>query len=150
MNNILKTLIICCVLGAIIFTTACTREVIKYEPYPVITQTVPRPPDISRPDLPIIHLTILDIENTEKVVKAYIVTVLKLRNYTRALERVIQVYTNLSETLANDEKSTGLLPMSLSKTSGKHITPENIFSDIEREYNRINRLIDEGEYHEIE
>lgn len=69
----------------------------EYQEYPVPVYTVPAPPSIDRPELPIHELTEEDRKDTDKVIRAYIVSIRLLLNYAVAKEKIIQKYDELSK-----------------------------------------------------
>lgn len=77
------------------FTSCSTRT--EYRDVPVPVYSVPSPPVISRPELPIHKLTADDMLNSEKIVRAYIVSSRLLLNYAVALEEIVATYKKLSE-----------------------------------------------------
>lgn len=69
----------------------------EYREYPVPVYTVPAPPSIERPQLPIHSLTSEDREDSDKVIRAYIVSIRLLLNYSYAMEKIWDKYNRLSE-----------------------------------------------------
>jgi len=82
---------------SLLLLTACGRETIRYESYPLPVYVVPPPPEINRPHLPIYDLSIQDVQDTPKVLRAYVVSVRLLLNYAEAKEAIASTYKSLSE-----------------------------------------------------
>lgn len=83
---------------ALVLTTGCFNRTQQYRDVPVPVFQVPAPPDIERPHLPIHDLTSSDHRNdVEKVIRAYIVSVRLLLNYSEALEEIVDTYRRLAE-----------------------------------------------------
>lgn len=98
-----KSIILICLA---LFLTGCnflpTRTV--YEEYPVPVYKVPAPPEIDRPYLPIYDLAPMDKENTDKVIRAYIISVRLLLNYATAQEEILETYKRLSESTTSENR----------------------------------------------
>lgn len=112
MDKILQTLIafflIISVSGCGLFGT--TRD---YRNVPVPIYVVPSPPTIERPHLPIYDLSVVDKEDTDKVIRAYLVSFRLLLAYAEAQEEIIRTYRNLA-TRTDDSLFESIFTMSAS------------------------------------
>jgi hypothetical protein len=115
------------ILLLVAFLSGCnllpTRTV--YEEYPVPVYKVPAPPQIDRPYLPIYDLNALDSNNTQKVIRAYVISVRLLLNYAEAQEEILKTYERLSESTPMEQN------LLLTLTSGERRERDGPLSRLE-------------------
>ena len=76
--------------------TGCGLSQRQYRDVPVPVYRVPAPPNIEKPRLPIHDLTSSDIQDTQRVIRAYIVSTRLLINYAEALREIVDTYAELA------------------------------------------------------
>ena len=93
-------------------------ERVVYEEYPIPVYTIPEPPEIERPSLPIHSLSERDRDDSETVIRAYVISTRLLLNYAVALEEIVQAYADLAETTKNQVTFPNLLGQQRRTVSG--------------------------------
>lgn len=93
-----------------------------YEEYPVPVYKVPEPPSIDRPYLPIYDLSPADNNDTEKVIRAYVISVRLLLNYAKAQEEILKTYKELSESTNKNDRVRSLSRVSMSAESNRPLS----------------------------
>lgn len=86
------------VLAILALITGCStqEQKIKYEIVKVPVYTVPMPPKLDRPSLPIKSLTEEEKEDEGILSQAYASSLARVTNYARALEMVVEEYRNIA------------------------------------------------------
>jgi hypothetical protein len=102
MVKLLKTLGILIVVAT--FAGCATTKDIKLTtttvPVAVPLLYSPAPPDITRPDLPHLHMTPADEKIDGKVVQAYAASIQALLGYTTQLETIVAQYKDINQSYA--------------------------------------------------
>lgn len=76
--------------------TGCGLFQRQYRDVPVPVYQVPAPPSIEKPRLPIHDLTPSDVQDTQRVIRAYVVSTRLLINYGEALREIVDTYAELA------------------------------------------------------
>lgn len=76
--------------------SGCSLFQRQYRDVPVPVYQVPAPPTIEKPALPIHDLTAADVMDTQRVIRAYVVSTRLLINYSEALRQIVDTYAELA------------------------------------------------------
>lgn len=90
MSKFLSLCVLC------IFLVGCPGSV-EYRNVPIPVYQVPMPPALERPVLPIHNLSTEDRNDSDKVIRAYLVSMRLLLNYAHAQTEILSTYKRMAE-----------------------------------------------------